>query len=418
MNMLDTGKPEWAMSKRERQNAARLAAGQKPRRGWGWLFWLLVVIALAAAGVWFVQSGRLAEMQAQRAEAAAAAKAEAEARAARAAIVRLAPFEVTTIAPATLTETLKITGSLEPIRQVTLSAEVTAKVREVSVREGDKVREGDLLVRFETDALDSALAQARANVEGTRVQLEQAKTDLERTRNLVERGISPSNALSRAASTVDQLAATLAAQETLVANAERARRNAIVTAPFDGVVAQRSVEPGQFVSTGSPLITVVDLSRLEIEATAPVSAAPDLAPGLEVDFRVEGFDDRVFKGRVERLAPVAVEGTRMLPVYVSLENPGGELRGGMFAAGRIVLEARANAIGVPAGAVREDGQGPYVLVIENGEAVRRGVEIARSWDRGAVLEIASGLAPGDVVVAEPLAQVKPGDKVALEGAGA
>ncbi|HHC30021.1 MAG TPA: efflux RND transporter periplasmic adaptor subunit, partial [Rhodobacterales bacterium] len=225
------------------------------------------------------------------------------------------------------------------------------------------------------------------------------------------------NNLDRTRSTLAQLTATLAAQETLVANAQRARDNAVVRAPFDGVVSERSVDPGQFVATGTPLMTVVDLAALEVEATAPVSYAPDLAPGLDVALTVEGFGDRVFEGKVERLSPVALEGSRMLPVYVALDNSSGELRGGMFATGRIVLEARADGLGIPAGALRRDGAGDYVLVVQDGTAQRRAVTIARSWDGGAVLEVSAGLVPGDIVVTEPLPELRPGDAVELLEAG-
>jgi len=381
-------KPDWAMNQRERAAAERIAQGLAPkkRRRWPWL--VLVLVLAGGAGAWFVQSGTLAEMQAAREADQAQALAEAEARAARAAIVQLAPFEVAEIAPVTLTETLRITGSLTPVRRAHLSSEVSARVETVMVRAGDSVAVGDVLVKFDTEALESQFEQARANAEATRVQLEQARTDFERTQNLV-----------------------------LVANAERSRDRATVLAPFAGVISERAVDPGQFAATGTPLVTLVDLAALEVEATAPVAYAPVLAPGLGVDIRVEGFGDRLFRGEVERLSPVAIEGSRMLPVYVSLDNTSGELRGGMFASGRIVLEAHEGAIGLPAGAIRRDAEGAHVLVIENGAAQRRAIELGRTWDAGALVEIVSGLATGEVVVTEPMPALRPGDKVELLGAG-
>jgi membrane fusion protein, multidrug efflux system len=410
-------KPDWAMSRRERDAAERIAEGRAPkkRRRWPWL--VLVLVLIGGAGGWLVQSGTLEEMQAAREDAAAQALAEAEARAARAAVVQLAPFEVAEVAPDTLMETLRITGSLAPVRQVLLSSEVSARVETVAVRAGDAVAEGDVLVEFDTEALDSQFEQARANAEATRVQLEQARTDYERTQNLVERGLQPQNTLDRARSTLDQLTATLTAQESLVSNAERGRERATVTAPFDGVISERAVDPGQFAATGTPLVTLVDLTALEVDATAPVAFAPVLTPGLAVDIRVEGFGDRLFRGQVERLSPVAIEGSRMLPVYISLDNVTGELRGGMFASGQIVLEAHEDAIGLPVGALRRDAEGAHVLVIEAGTAERRAVEPGRTWNAGALVEILSGLAPGDVVVTEPMPALRPGDKVELLEAG-
>lgn len=411
----DTAKPDWAMNKRERANAERVAQGLKPqkRRRWPWLLAALVIAG--GAGGWFVQSGKLAEMQAAREQAAAEAKAESDARAAQAAIIHLAPFEVAEITPAILSESLKVTGSLAPVRQVALSAEVSGRLIAVNVRAGDAVKAGDVLVTFDTETLDSQLAQARANTEATRVQLAQAQTDFDRTQDLVTKGLAASNSLDRARTTLEQLTASLTAQETLVANAQTARGRAVVTAPFDGVISQRSVNPGQFAGVGTPLITLVDMTSLELEATAPVSYAPDLAPGQAVDVSVEGFGDREFAGKVVRLNPVANAGSRMLPVYVSIDNADGSLRGGMFATGRIVLEAKADGIAVPAGAIRHDSEGDYVLVIADEHAERQPVTRLRSWKSETLIEV-EGVTAGDLVVVEPLPELLAGDQVKLDGA--
>ena len=412
MTTTDT-KPDWAMSRRERAAAERAAKGLPPKKSRRWIVWLVLVAALAGAVAWFVGSGRLAGIQADRAAAEATAAAEAEARAARAAILQLAPYEVQRVEPVTLRETLKITGSLAPVRQLQLTSEVSAQVIEVTARPGDAVTSGQALVAFDRDTLRNQLDQAEATVQATRVQLDQAQSDYDRTESLVDRGLQAVNTLEKARSALDQLAATLAAQETQVVSARRALDRATVSAPFDGVVSGRSVEPGQVVAAGSALMTLVDLSSLEVEATAPVSFAPELATGQAVDLTVEGFGDRVFAGEVARLAPVAIEGSRMLPVYVALDNPGGELRGGMFATGRIVLESREGGLAVPAGAIRRDGAGDHVLVIAGGTAERRAVVTGRSWDGEALVEIESGLADGDLVVIEPLPELAPGDSVTL-----
>jgi membrane fusion protein, multidrug efflux system len=411
----DSAKPDWAMNKRERANAERVAKGLAPirRRRWPWLVAVLVVAV--GAGGWFVQSGKLDAMKAAREEAAAVAKADAAERTARAAIIHLAPYEVAKIDPTTLSEGLKVTGSLAPVRQVALSAEVSGRLVDVNVREGDAVKAGDVLVTFDTETLDSQLAQAQANAEATRVQLTQARTDFERTRNLVDKGLAASNSLDNARTKLDQLTASLAAQETMVANAKTARGRAVVTAPFDGVISKRAVDPGQFAGTGAPLVTLVDMTKLEMQATAPVSYAPDLAPGLSVDISVEGFGERKFTGTIDRLNPVANAGSRMLPVYVTLSNEDGALRGGMFATGRIVLEARADGIAVPAGALRHDVDGDYVLVIADDHAERRPVGLVRSWDNGTLEEV-TGLAAGDLAVIEPLPELRAGDQVQLDEA--
>ncbi|WP_292020265.1 efflux RND transporter periplasmic adaptor subunit [Maritimibacter sp. UBA3975] len=398
-------KPDWAMNKREKARAEAIAAGETPkRRKWPWVVLLVLVAGAAGGGYYAQQNGLLPTPPEPAAEAAPEAPAEL--------VVRLAPFEVTTIAPGTLTETLRVTGSLTPSRQVHLSAEVSARLLEVTVREGDSVKEGALLARFDVNSLENQLAQAQSSAEATRVQFNKAQSDFERTQTLVERELAAPTALENARSGLEQLRAQLASQETAVENAQTAVEKARVTAPFDGVIAERQVDAGAFVATGSPLFTIVDLTSLEVEATAPVSISNKIDAGQVVDLRVEGFGDEAFTGEVERLNPMAISGSRMLPIYITLENTSGELRGGMFATGRITLEEKSGAIWVPVEAIREDAQGTHVLVARDGELVRRGVEVAREWDNGAKVEIASGLETGDTVVAAALPELRPGQKFA------
>ncbi len=406
-------KPDWAMSKREVEDKARAEAGLAPRKRRGWLWALGIVLLLAAGGGWFVLSGQFGAMQIARAEATAQAEEEAAARAARAKVMQIAPYEVTRVEKALLREELKVTGTLTPARKVHLSAEVSARVIEVSARAGDRVRKGDVLVQFDVDALETQLRQARSNAKATEVQLALAQSEFDRTQNLVERGLAAPATLDRSRSSLDQLTAALAAQKTMVVSAERALANATVSAPFDGVVSERRVDAGGFVGAGSPLFTIVDLASLEVDATAPVAKAPLLSIGQKVEVRVEGFGERRFEGAIERISPVAIAGTRMLPVFVSISNEDGALRGGMFASGTITTEAREGAIGLPVGAVRNTGDGSHVIVIVDGKAERRDVELAREWFAGRVVEIASGLEPGDLVLTEPLPEVTPGTPVEL-----
>jgi membrane fusion protein (multidrug efflux system) len=399
-------KPDWAMNKREKARAEAIARGETPkRRKWPWIVLLLIVAGVAGSGYYAQQNGMLPTPP----EPTAAAEPEAPAEL----VVRLAPFEVSNVVPGTLTETLRVTGSLTPSQQVHLSAEVSARLEEVTVREGDSVEQGALLARFDVDSLENQLAQAQSTAEATRVQFNKAQSDFERTETLVERELAAPTALENARSGLEQLRAQLAAQETSVENAQAAVDRARVTAPFDGVIAERQVDPGAFVATGSPLFTIVDLTSLEVEATAPVSISNKITAGQTVELRVEGFGEQTFTGEVERLNPMAISGSRMLPVYITLENTSGALRGGMFATGRITLEEKSDALWVPVEAIREDAQGTFVLTVEDGALARSAVEVAREWDNGAKVEIASGLAPGDTVVSAPLPELRAGQKIAL-----
>ncbi len=398
----DVQKPEWALSGRERKAAARAKAGLAPKKRRGWL--ILLILALIAAGaLWYMKTQRAAPVE-------QAAPAEDTTL-----TMQILPTELLTIEPRLLRETVKVTGSLAPQRQLHLSAEVSGRVEDVTGREGDAVTTGQQLIQIDVETLTNQLEQQRASADSTRAQLKLAQNQLERTRNLVNRGLAPSSDLETGQASADQLAASLSAQEKQVESAQTSLSHARITAPFDGMISNRSVDPGSYVGIGSALMTLVDLSHLEFEATVPVRYAASVKQGLEVELTVEGVGAVQVKGNVERINPVAITGSRMLPIYVGIDNPDGLLRGGMFASGHLVLEEKPDAIGVPYNAVYQDDAGAYVFKRDGDKVVRQGVEVARDWFGGRTVEIASGLSTGDVIVSQPLQQLRAGANIMVVG---
>jgi RND family efflux transporter MFP subunit len=397
----DSTKPAWAMSRREADAARRVRDGLPPRRRiWPWLILLLGLIG--AGGAWWWQS---------RQEAAPDIAAPVPVIESR---MQVNQDEYVTIAPITLQRTIKVIGTLRPSRQAELSSQTGGLVEAVNARPGDRVSEGQVLVQVDIERLTLDLDLQRSNAAASQAQLELAEGQLERAKALVDRGVSTASTLEQAQSSVDGLRASVSALTDQVAAAELNLRNASVRAPFDGIVSSRSVEPGAYVGIGSPFITVVDLSMVEMEANASVSAGALLRPGQPVTISVDGIADRTFPGTVERINPVATEGTRTIPVYVTLANTDGILLGGMFATGEVVVAKEENAIAIPTDAIREDGQGAYVLRIIDGTLTRQPVSQADQWE-GGLTRLVDGLAPGDVVVSAALPELSVGDLVTLVG---
>ncbi|NIZ08433.1 efflux RND transporter periplasmic adaptor subunit [Pseudooceanicola sp. HF7] len=395
-------KPDWALNKRERKAREREEAGLPPKKRRGWLVLVVLVILVGAGGYVFTQT--------QGQEVAETAE-PAENRI----VLQLTRAELLEIQPTLLRDTVKVTGSLTPLRREHISSEVTGRLEQVFVRAGDRVEEGDPLIQIDVETLRNQLEQQRATAEATRAQLRLAQNQLDRTQSLVNRGLTASSELERDQAQVDQLQASLKAQEQLVATAESSLDHAAITAPFAGVVSERSVDPGAYVSPGTDLLTIVDLTQLEFEAAAPVRYAPTIKSGMAVELTVEGVGDTQFAGEVSRISPVAIAGTRMLPVFVLMDNENALLRGGMFASGRLIIDEKPGAIGVPYGAVHEDAAGSYVMKKVDDLVERQDIEIARNWDGGRMIEIAEGLQPGDVIVSENLEQLRPGAEIQIVG---
>ncbi|MDX1344053.1 MAG: efflux RND transporter periplasmic adaptor subunit, partial [Reinekea sp.] len=191
-------------------------------------------------------------------------------------------------------------------------------------------------------------------------------------------------------------------------------RNANVYAPINGIVSFRQAEPGQFVGIGSPLLTIVDLARMELRVNVSAADSANIVTGMKVNISIEGLPLATFTGTVSRISPVATNGTRTIPVYIVLENTGGLLRGGMFATGQITLKEKPNTLVIPPSAIRYDEQNqPYVLKIDGETVVRQDISVAGSWGQNQMREVTQGLNSGDRIVVLPLPGLQVNDTVQL-----
>ncbi|WP_342071157.1 efflux RND transporter periplasmic adaptor subunit [Yoonia algicola] len=398
-----SAKPDWAKSDSQLGREARMAAGQPSRRRrWPWVAGL-VVLAAVAGGYYYYDA-----QFAPQATAVAPVDVAEPVQAA----MQINPDEMGVLQPQRLERRVRVSGTLAPWRSTQLSSQTGGEIEDVTVRPGDTVEAGDLLVQIDTENLLLELDQARSNVAATRAQLALAEVQLDRIRALVDRGVTTSSSLDEAQSSVTQLNASLDALDDQVAGAELRLRNATVRAPFSGIVSSRAIEPGQYVGVGTPLISIVDLSTVEMRANAAVADGALLQRDQSVIISVDGVEGRSFEGRVARINPVAEEGTRTIPVYVMIENPDGILLGGMFASAQVVVDAVEDAIAMPTRALREDVEGAYVLRIEGDALVRQAIETGGTWG-GRLTQITSGLETGQRVVTAPLPALQPGDTVAL-----
>ncbi|AWK87987.1 efflux RND transporter periplasmic adaptor subunit [Azospirillum thermophilum] len=330
--------------------------------------------------------------------------------------VELARVEVTRMVPRRLAETVRLSGSIAPLEQSAVKSEVAARLVEVTVREGQAVRKGDLLARFDTAELTARLNEKLSNLDGARAQLVLAEKTRAKSLALRQKDIVAETNLDQAQSSFQFQQSQVAALAAQVELARKALRDAVVVSPIDGTVAQRSVNPGDYLAVNAAMFVVVDLSRVEVEATVPADDVARLKPGQSVALRVEGFGERVFPGRLARINPMTRAGSRSIPVYVSVDNADGALRGGMFATGDALVAEEERAFAVPPAAIRKDEQGEFVLVVGGaGDRLeRRAVTRRAVWARGDLVQV-DGLAEGDLAVTANLPGLTAGRTVKVAG---
>ncbi len=318
------------------------------------------------------------------------------------------------LSPRELGNMIPVSGTLKPLTQAVVKSKVAAEVAQVHVQEGQKVAAGQVLVSLDTADLRARLDAQHAAVAEMKARFDLASKNEANNRQLLAKNFISQNALDAVSSNAEVARANLKSAEAQAAISQRALNDASIRAPFGGIVAKRMINIGEKVTADMPVVQIVDLSRMELEAMVPVAEIPSVKIGQEIGFTVDGFAGRQFTGKVERINPSADAGSRSIAVFVAIANADQSLKGGMFASGKLAAQSRGPVNSIPMVALREEGGQSFVFTIEKEKLVRKPVSAgARNIDLGLV-EIRDGLADGTQVVAVKMAGLKVGAKAIMQ----
>jgi membrane fusion protein, multidrug efflux system len=324
-----------------------------------------------------------------------------------AAVAEFLQDDLYVVAPGALEQSLPLTGSLMPLTEATVKAKVAGELVAVTVREGESVKRGQMLARIDLNEVQAKVAAREADVEAAKAQLVWAEKNRNQQKALLEKSFISQSAFDNTQSNYDVAAAKLRAAEAELVVARKSQGDAVLVAPFSGIVSARLAQPGERVALDARVVSIVDLSRLQLEASVPQAAIGQVKVGQPINFRVEGFGEREFAGRIERINPSATAGSRSISVYAAIDNREGLLRGGMFAQGSLTLSRIDGALSIPSSAVREEIGQTFVYAIDNGLVKRRNVKVGPS-DAGGRVQVLEGLAAGDRIVRVNLGSLKEG----------
>ncbi len=318
------------------------------------------------------------------------------------------------VEPGALERSLPLTGSLMPLTEATVKAKVAGELVAVTVREGESVRQGQMLARIDLTEVQAKVAAREADVAAARAQLVWAEKNRNQQKALLEKSFISQSAFDNIQSNYDVAVAKLHAADAELVVARKSQGDAVLTAPFSGIVSLRHAQPGERVALDAKVVSIMDLSRLQLEASVPPAAIGQVKVGQPMLFHVEGFGDRAFEGRIERINPAATAGSRSISVYATIDNRDGLLRGGMFAQGALTLSRVDKALAVPASAVREEIGQTFVYAIEGGVVKRKNVKVGPPDAAGRV-QVLEGLAAGDRIVRANLGSLREGVAARLSG---
>jgi len=307
---------------------------------------------------------------------------------------------------------LQLPGTVQPLQETVVLARASGYVRAWHTDIGDKVKKGQVLAEIDTPELDQELSQARAQLKQARASLAQAnanrdlaKANLTRAQRLAPAGIVSKAELEQRTAqaevgeaNVAVASANVAAQEANIRRLDELKAFATLTAPFAGTVTQRNVEVGSLVAAGNPqqLFRIAATDPVRVFVQVPQDVAPGVRAGVPAKVSVREYPRRTFEGEVMRAAGELDTSTRTMTTIIRVPNQDGALLPGMYAEVALTLPLPHQVFELPSTALMNDARGQRVAVVDAENKIHL-VPVVVERDKGATIEIASGLHGGEKV---------------------
>jgi RND family efflux transporter MFP subunit len=322
----------------------------------------------------------------------------------------------------TLEATLELSGNLAPRARVGVKPRVPGAIERILVDIGTAVREGQTVATLDrreidaqADAAIASVAVARAGVDAAEAGLSNAATELERARNLFEKGALPRQRLD-AAETANKAAvaqrelarASLAQAEAASRRAREVQRDTTLSSPVTGHVVERNYDPGAMPGD-LPVVVIADLRVLKLEAGVSELEAGRLKVGMPAVVVVQARPGETYTGQLAAIAPEVNERNRHFRIEIRVPNADAVLLSGMYATARIVTERATGGVIVPREAVTTRA-GKRIALVVTGDTVKS-VDVTEGLSDGQRVQILTGLNAGDTVVADARRQLADGTRV-------
>jgi membrane fusion protein, multidrug efflux system len=315
-----------------------------------------------------------------------------------------------------LAGTVQFSGPLVAPNTAIVRSKAAGTLLDLTVQEGSRVRTGQKLGTVDLADLNARLNERQAQVEAARAQMVQAERTHASNQRLAEQHFISPNALESSKAALDSARANLAAAQAQTDTVRINLREAALVAPISGIVAKRHVVPGEKVANEQQIVTIVDLTRLEVAGSVGTHEVGMLQAGMPVTVQVEGVPEPV-KGSLARIAPAAEPGTRSIGVAITIANPKEQLRAGQYAQAQVVLPEGAAGLTLPVAAIATASGQEYVWTIEQGKLLRRAVTTGRRDVAKGVIEVKDGLKPQAQVLAMRFDNLREGAPARVMGAG-
>ena len=358
---------------------------------------LLALIAVVALG-WRGYAARQATRQAQSAPV-------------KDPVIELSAIDLATAHVVELTSGLPISGALKAVNSAIVKARVPGELQGLTVREGDRVEAGQVIARVESTEYADRVRQAQQQADAAKAQVEIAQRQVDNNAALVRQGFISKTAADNSLASLNTAQANHRAAQAGIDVLRKSLADTVLRAPISGQVSQRLAQPGERVAPEARIVEIVDLSRLELEASISPADSVAVRVGQQALLRIEGAAQPV-PATVARINPSAQAGSRSVLIYLTVAAQPG-LRQGLFAQGQLATETQ-RALAVPLNAVRTDKPLPYVQVVEGDRIAHRTVQTGVRGEIDGELWVAvQGVADGARVLRGAAGVVREGTQVKL-----
>ena len=366
-----------------------------------WMKWALLalLVGLLASGVWRALSSRQAQQETVARMAADRSQT----------VIELGALDVIEVKTRELSIGLAISGALKAVNSAIVKARVAGELQGLTVREGDTVKAGQIVARVDPAEYQARVRQAQQLAESAKAQVDIARRAFDNNRSLVDQGFISRTALDTSLASLAASEASYRAAQAGMDVAAKALDDTVLRSPLAGLVSQRLAQPGERVSPEARIVEIVDLSRLELEASLSATESIDLRLGQSAVLQIEGAAKPV-NARVVRINPSAVAGSRAVIAYLAVDSAPG-LRQGLFAQGTLGT-GRLQTLAVPLNAVRTDKPQPYVQWVDKQQVRHQTVELGARGEIDAQVMVAiKGVSEGAKVVSGSVGALRDGTPI-------
>ena len=326
--------------------------------------------------------------------------------------LEFSPREVVQPLRVAMPQRIEFSGPLVAPGTAIVRAKAAGTLLALSVGEGSRVRAGQSLGVIDLAEMHTRVTDRVANVDSAQAGLSEAERQHAANVAMAAQNFISPTALQSSQAKLDAARAQLQSMQAQLSTTRLSVKEAALTAPISGVVSKRHVVPGEKLSMEQPVVTIVDLARLELAASVGTHEVSRLAPGMAVEVHVEGLQQSV-AGQLARIAPAAEPGTRSIGVTITIDNPKEAYRAGQYALAAVVLPDAEQRLTVPLAAIGNTSGQNHVWVIDNGALARRAISTGRRDETQGRIEVLSGLAPTAQVLAARFDNLREGAKATV-----